>query len=326
MHIAQVGFIKPVIDQLLSSGSSVEPIYKRSGLENFRMDDAEAYIPIDFLYEFLRNIPHLEGMSDFMGVFSENLELQAISQWGALIVLAPDLFSACKLVEANDKVMLTNESITFTINGHKSILEINFDDGPVHGREFHENINLALAINGIRLAGGKEFAPIELHLQQKTIPNLEALLPSGSDTKIFTDRPATGIVFESSLLTKPMKTLGNNGATPAFELDNPVSYSSKCELIIDAAKGSYLAGIETMADMASVSESTLRRRLAKEGTTYFEIVDNWRLKRALQMIHDPDLSLKEITELLSYSNVPNFERAFKRWTNTTPGVFRDESH
>lgn len=325
MHIAQVGFIKPIIDQLLSSGSSQKPIFRRSGLNNFRIDDAEAYIPVDLMYEFLRNISHLEGMSDFMGVFSKNLELQSVSQWGSLIVLAPDLLSACKLVESNDKVMLTNESISLAIHGKQAMLEVSLDDGSIHGRESHESINLALAINGLRLAGGKDFAPSELHLQQEAIPNLEYLLPSGCDTKIFTGRPATKFVFDSSLLTKPMLLPGNNGNFISAESKTPASYTRKCELIIHASKGLFLPSIATMARMASISESTLRRRLTEEGTTYFKIVDNWRLKKALQLINDPRLSLKEITEELRYSNVPNFERAFKRWTNTTPGAFRDQT-
>jgi len=326
MHIAQVGFIKPILDKLTISGTSINPILERSGLKNFRMEDMEAYVPIDFMYNFLNEIPHVEGMSDFLGVFSKDLELQAISQWGALIAYAPDLLSACKLAEVNDKVMLTNESISLAINGHKAILEIGLDDGPILGRELHECINLALTVNGIRLAGGKDFAPTELHLQQETVPNLDILLPSGCDTKIYTGQPATGFVFESSLLTNPMLPPGKNGTSPAFEPAAPGTYTRKCELVVDASKGKFLPGIETMANVASLSESTLLRRLADEGTTYFEIIDNWRLKKALQLITDPNLSLKEITELLHYSNVPNFERAFKRWTNTTPGVFRNQSH
>ncbi len=326
MHIAQAGFIKTIIDHLERSGSSVESIINRSGLKNFRLDDAEAYIPTDLMYKFLNNLRGIEGMSDFMEVFSVDIELKAISQWGERILLAPDLLSACKLAVANDKVMLTNETISLRISGHKAILQISYDDGPVRGRELHECINLAGAINGIKLAGGKKFAPMELHLQQESIPNLENLLPADCNTKIFTSQPATELVFDSSLLYLPLFIPGQNDASLAFQPDAPSSYSRKCERIIDAARGGYMPGIEEFACMASVSESTLRRRLAEEGTTYFEIIDNWRLKKALKLIQSPNFSLKEVSEFLSYSNVPNFERAFKRWTNTTPGVFRDQSH
>ena len=79
-----------------------------------------------------------------------------------------------------------------------------------------------------------------------------------------------------------------------------------------------------MAEIAGISESTFRRELATEGTTYFEIVDNWRFKKALSFIKSQSLGLKEIANKLGYANLPNFERAFKRWAGLTPGQYRDQ--
>jgi len=36
----------------------------------------------------------------------------------------------------------------------------------------------------------------------------------------------------------------------------------------------------------------------------------------------PELSLEEIAERLGYSDVANFSRAFRRWTNVAPGAYR----
>ncbi len=36
-----------------------------------------------------------------------------------------------------------------------------------------------------------------------------------------------------------------------------------------------------------------------------------------------NLRIKEISQFLGYNEVSNFNRAFRRWTNTTPSRYRD---
>jgi AraC-like DNA-binding protein len=63
----------------------------------------------------------------------------------------------------------------------------------------------------------------------------------------------------------------------------------------------------------SVSEATLRRRLAKEGTTYQTVLDAVRMELAFSLEeakHEP----AEISALLGFSSRASFARAFRRWT------------
>lgn len=71
-----------------------------------------------------------------------------------------------------------------------------------------------------------------------------------------------------------------------------------------------------------VSERTLKRRLAAAGTSYFELVDEFRQTRAKQLLRDRSLSVDEIAGRLGYCDAAGFTRAFRRWTGTTPAAFR----
>ena len=77
------------------------------------------------------------------------------------------------------------------------------------------------------------------------------------------------------------------------------------------------------AKRTSMSERTLKRRLAEQGTTFSEIVDDARRNRALLLIEDRRLTLDAIAAQLGYSDTANFTRAFKRWTGKTPGEARE---
>jgi AraC-like DNA-binding protein len=66
----------------------------------------------------------------------------------------------------------------------------------------------------------------------------------------------------------------------------------------------------------------MQRRLADEGTTFKQLLDNTRRELALQYIRDQTVSINEMTYLLGYSELANFSRAFKRWTGQSPRAMR----
>jgi AraC-like DNA-binding protein len=52
------------------------------------------------------------------------------------------------------------------------------------------------------------------------------------------------------------------------------------------------------------------------------LLDEDRRERALLLLRAGDLSVTEIGDRLGYQNTQNFERAFRRWTGTTPAAYR----
>jgi AraC-like DNA-binding protein len=81
-------------------------------------------------------------------------------------------------------------------------------------------------------------------------------------------------------------------------------------------------GIEAVAHAMHLSTRTLKRRLADAGVSFSELVDADRCERAQQLLHRADLSMDQVAERLGYSSVPNFARAFRRWTGQTPAQHR----
>jgi AraC-like DNA-binding protein len=86
------------------------------------------------------------------------------------------------------------------------------------------------------------------------------------------------------------------------------------------AKGD--ARLPVVAQRLGTSERTLHRRLAEEGTTFAELLDDERKERALLLLEDPRLSCSEVAFLLGYTETAPFFRAFKRWTGATPQAHR----
>jgi AraC-like DNA-binding protein len=84
------------------------------------------------------------------------------------------------------------------------------------------------------------------------------------------------------------------------------------------------ATAQTMAKTFAMSVRTLSRKLADEGTTYAEVIDQLRRSLALQYLKDKGMSLSQIAWLLGYEGSTSFNHAFKRWTGRSPSAARNE--
>lgn len=74
-----------------------------------------------------------------------------------------------------------------------------------------------------------------------------------------------------------------------------------------------------------MSLRNLQRKLNEQGTNYKEILERLRKKLAMDYIMHQHLNLSEVGYLVGFSSVGNFNRAFKRWTNQTPGGYRHDN-
>jgi AraC-like DNA-binding protein len=80
--------------------------------------------------------------------------------------------------------------------------------------------------------------------------------------------------------------------------------------------------LEEVAERVEMSPRTLRRRLASHGVNFADLIDEERRKEAQLLLKSSDRSLRWIGQQLGYATLPNFVRAFKRWTGQTPAAYR----
>jgi AraC-like DNA-binding protein len=73
-----------------------------------------------------------------------------------------------------------------------------------------------------------------------------------------------------------------------------------------------------VARTLALSERTLRRQLAAEGTNFRRLLDEVRLELARQLLEETRMPVGEISATLQYSSPDAFTRAFRRWAGETP--------
>ncbi len=144
------------------------------------------------------------------------------------------------------------------------------------------------------------------------------------------ERPAHRLVFPASSLAIPLVTADAVATQLARE---------QCErelaAVVDAGlPGRVRAALQARSDAPALtviarelrmSPRTLKRKLADHGTTFSTIRDDMRRQRALLLLDNRTLSIGEIATRLGYSELPNFTRAFRKWTGVTPLAYRERS-
>lgn len=80
--------------------------------------------------------------------------------------------------------------------------------------------------------------------------------------------------------------------------------------------------IETIARDLGTSVRTLQRRLAEDGHSFQELLDETRHLLARRYLEESSIAIDDAALLLGYSEATAFKRAFKRWTGQTPADYR----
>jgi AraC-like DNA-binding protein len=137
--------------------------------------------------------------------------------------------------------------------------------------------------------------------------------------------PRTEIGIDAATLALPLQTARPGlAAFLATQLDGltgpgqPPAFSLRVRQTLLDRLGREPVTAASTARVLVVSERTLHRRLAAEGTTLRGLLDETRRSLALEMFNENRYLVKEVASALGFGSVRSLHRAYRRWTGTTP--------
>jgi len=191
---------------------------------------------------------------------------------------------------------------------------------------------ITVILKALREIAGRNVRPAKIifaHMRSSKFPEFERFC--GCPVEF--GGPSDQLVFSNETLAAPLMTED----THLLEALRPICDEAAKQR--ETAPGSLRALVENeaqkllphgmarrhnVAKSLALSTRTLARRLASEGTSFEEVVDELRRSLALQYIRTPGVSLSQIAWLLGYEGPTSFNHAFRRWTGGPPSAARLE--
>jgi len=292
-----------------------EPNGLLSGAQELRLQDV-----------FIQATRHIPG-----AWFRAGLQYRLMSYGPlGLAILTADTFGA------GLRLMTSFLALTYSLM-HYSIVEepgeviaIAADDAqvPANQREFTQERALGSATQFLN----------DIHHSLSPISRIETVLDASHGRHeceavlgipIIFGAPVTKWIFKPGVAQAPLPM-----ASPLLEK----TYEKLCERLVGEARAAdeivgqvYALLVRTVRRFPGapeicrdlhLSERTLYRRLADQGLTLGQMMDQVREQRATYLLNNTAMSIEAIAEALGFAETASFSRAFKRWKGMSPLRYR----
>jgi len=188
----------------------------------------------------------------------------------------------------------------------------------------------AAIVNTFRNLSGKHIVPlrIELAYEMREISEYRKFF----GCEVLFNKEANRIVLSKEDVSAPIRTSDQS----MFQLFNAIVANKEAllktnstaenlkQLLFMQFKGR-IPTIEEAASALNMTPRNLQRKLLQEQTTFRDIAGEIRKEIAFQLMQNPAIKISEVSDILGYSDLTAFRKAFKSWTNSTPRAIRKTS-
>lgn len=136
------------------------------------------------------------------------------------------------------------------------------------------------------------------------------------------------IYFNKSYLDGPVSNASHSNQSMLQQLlrrTRSLGALSKRELVSIEIARLMERGHCSMSEIAKalgMHERALQRELRELGTSFRELLDEWRRDRSMLLVTQTKIPLSDVSNLLGYSDQSVFTTAFRRWFGQAPGKLR----
>ncbi|KAA1170838.1 AraC family transcriptional regulator [Marinobacter salinexigens] len=203
------------------------------------------------------------------------------------------------------------------------------NEGEEYRRQSRE-LTIANAVQVMKLLCGDRFRPLAVDFPHARIAD-ESNYRAVYQCEVRFEQPTLGLYLPPAVADLPLNSADHQTWQMAKQyLDsqqapNAHSLSEDVTRLINTLLPTGQCSSSAIASHLSMHKRTLQRKLAREGVTYEQLLNDERIRMARHYLEEPNLGLSQITGLLGYSEQSAFSRACRDWFGMTPKAYRIQS-
>jgi AraC-like DNA-binding protein len=316
-------------EAVAARGGNPGRILNELGLTPTVFSNAEGFIPVAVFTELLEKSAEATG-DDYFGLhFGEGFNPKSIGPLTYVVLNSPTILTAIENAVRYIRVHNQAAKLSFDIDKERACLHSRVTVLAAENSRHHNEFSIVGALNMLRLMAGSEWRPQEVQFVHRAPGDTSEHMRIFGAPVLF-GCPTNVLVMEPEFVARQVPA-----ADPRLyrilrrSVDRALQEMPEGDELIATLRSliaeSVRDGVPKLARIAKkmgLSPRTLQRQLMEHEMGFKGLVDDTRRHLALSYLRDRKNCLTQVAFLLGYSELSAFNRAFRRWTGSTPLAYR----
>ena len=244
----------------------------------------------------------------------------------------PDVISLIDMILEYQKIHTTGTHYSYVIDKENEKITgyMDFHPETPSCRQYSEHLMAIVSIGVSRFFGPPFDRPVDLRFQHSEPDDL-TLHNEIFNCPITFNAKRLEMSYDIKILDRKMGGIGKI-VKPIFDLylnrlqkklpKTSTPMTSAITSLMPYVLATEKSDIISVSHVLNISPKKMQRLLKQEGTSYSALKDDIRSKITKRTLHDSDMSISAIANLLGYASAPPFAHACKRWYDLSPSDLR----
>jgi AraC-like DNA-binding protein len=323
----RIGSVWAIPELLKELGANPASVLRDAGLEPTIFDDRQNLISLAARGRLFDHCVKATGCRHFGLLVGQRGGLHTIGLVGLLVKNSPDVGTALRNLARYFRVHLRSAVTCLEVDGDIAMLTYDLLQPDLEGIEQNYDGVVAVMLNIMRSLCGPDWKPLEARFAHRR-PDDVRPFRRFFDVPLTFDAERCALVFESHWLDSSVRDADPElqrllqDQIDALQPGTDQDFADHVRGILRTALVTGHGSATQVADLLGMHPRTLNRRLQSFGTSFQQLVDEVRFGIARQMLEHTSIDVSEIAASLDYSDASAFTRSFRRWSGTTPALWR----
>ena len=322
-----------LLDVVSRWGYNAKTLFSPYHLKVEQLADPEYRIPTTVANQLIQHALYLTGEPTLGFHLGTQMRISIHGFIGYAIMTSNNITDALMLANRFIQLRMPFLQLFFSTFGTKATIQLQTD---VSFEPLRTEISIALIFGMISMAKaitGIDYASGDIDFDFPKPEGFERFMAKFPHHQFRFDQPHLVLSFNKQYLGNKLvhadpiasQIAINQCETELSAFGERHRLAMRVRDILTHSEQHYLS-IEAVAERLHMSDRTLKRQLATEGTSFSTLVDEVRYRHATSLLSRTDFTLEQIADELGYSDVANFSRAFKRWSGRSPSNWRKDPY
>lgn len=322
-----------LLDVVSRWGYNDQTLFEPFGLNSEQLADPNYRIPTPIANQLVQLALRLTGEPTLGFHLGTQMRISIHGFIGYAIMTAHDITDALILANRFIQLRMPFLQLFFSTFGSKATIQLQTD---VTLEPLRTEISIALIFGIISMGKaitGTNYASGDIDFDFPKPEGFERFMAKFPDHNFCFEQPHLILSFDKQYLGNKLvhadpiasQIAINQCEAELSALGERHRLAMRVRDLLTNSEQHYLS-IEAVAERLHMSDRTLKRQLAAEGTSFSTLVDEVRYRHATSLLSRTDFTLEQIADELGYSDVANFSRAFKRWSGRSPSNWRKDPY